>query len=91
MTTPLDFPPNMCVVGIGKHKKDAQMKEQETLPDDLSPNYLFSGIDTHLLTQAVTGKLDLLYYAKQELANRGIDESGKWIGFSQAKKLHGVD
>ena len=41
-----------------------------------------------VLLAAAHKKLDLNRLARQELANRGLDMSGKWVGFAQAEKIH---
>lgn len=41
-----------------------------------------------VLTAAATGHLDLQKRAKHELANRGHDHGGNWIGFEKAKAMH---
>lgn len=38
-----------------------------------------------LIIAAANGKIDLNQMAREELANRGLDLSGKWIGFDQAR------
>lgn len=43
-----------------------------------------------LLSAAAKGHLDLQKRAKHELAARGHDNDGNWIGFDKANKLHGV-
>jgi hypothetical protein len=43
-----------------------------------------------LLSEAAKGNIDLNELAKRELANRGMDKDGKWVGFDEAKKLHGI-
>lgn len=40
-------------------------------------------IDFTLLTAAAQGKIDLNEMAKQELANRGLNAEGKWVGFKK--------
>ena len=45
---------------------------------------------TDLLVRSARGQLDLNLLARCELANRGLDAAGKWVGFKQAEKLHGV-
>ena len=42
-----------------------------------------------VLSAAASGKFDLNAHAKKEAANRGIDQSGKWVGFDKAKEIHG--
>lgn len=43
-----------------------------------------------LLTKAARGEIDLNLLARMELAARGLDANGDWIGFDKAKALHGV-
>lgn len=40
-----------------------------------------------LIIAAANGQLDLNALAKKELASRGLDPSGKWVGFEQARAL----
>ncbi|MES2395402.1 MAG: hypothetical protein V4549_05340 [Bacteroidota bacterium] len=59
--------------------------------DDLNPRFIFSTIATQLLTEALKGEFDINYYIRKELANRGQDKNGKWVGFDKAKEIHQVD
>ena len=70
-------------------KKD-NMDKHENLPDELNPEYIFSLTATDLLVDAVNKKIDLDYYARKQLANRGLDKKGKWVGFEKAKQIHKV-
>ncbi len=45
---------------------------------------VFQGVDTALLVAAVGGRIDLLEMAKQELASRGLNQQGVWVGFDAA-------
>ena len=45
---------------------------------------VFQGTHTALLVAAAAGAIDLLEMAKQELASRGFDQEGKWVGFASA-------
>lgn len=67
------------------------MSTQQELPDDLNPQYLFSGVANVLLIQIVKGEIDPVLIAKQELANRGWGLNNEWIGFDEANKLYGLD
>lgn len=58
------------------------------MTDDKNPKYIFSGTDTELLSMAVRGKINLKALAHYTLMIRGLDLSGKWIGFEAAEKLH---
>ena len=50
--------------------------------DDLNPNYLFTGIATNkLVAIPVNKQIDLIELANKELDNRGLDSTGKWVGF----------
>jgi len=63
-------------------------KESETMKDDLNPKFIFSGTHTDLLVQVVKGKIDLMKLAREQLADRGVDENGLWVGFDEAKIIH---
>jgi predicted DNA-binding transcriptional regulator len=67
------------------------MNNTNKQPDDLNPKYLFSTIHTDLLVQAISNKIDLQSLVKKELANRGLNEKGLWVGFDKAKQIHGVN
>jgi hypothetical protein len=63
----------------------------DPLPDSLNLRFLFSLTRTELLVDAINGRIDLEWLARQELANRGLDASGKWVGFAEARRCHGLD
>ena len=45
---------------------------------------------TMVLAAVARGELDLNRLAREELASRGLNDQGKWIGFDAAKKHHNV-
>jgi hypothetical protein len=45
---------------------------------------------TKVLAAAGRGELDLNRLAREELAARGLDDNGVWVGFDRAKQLHKV-
>lgn len=45
--------------------------------------------DIAVLAAAARGEIDLNRMAREELASRGLDHSGKWVGFDKAKQLLG--
>ncbi len=49
--------------------------------DDLNPRYLYQGIHTDLLVAIVNNQINPVDLANKELRNRGLDTTGKWIGF----------
>jgi len=64
--------------------------QKEQLSDELNPRFIFSLTYTELLIKAINGEIDLVQLAKAELANRGLDKNGQWVGFEEAKKIHGI-
>ncbi len=43
-----------------------------------------------VLAAVARGEIDLNRIAKEELASRGLDVNGAWVGFAKAKELHQV-
>lgn len=41
-----------------------------------------------VLVAVANGELDLNNLARKELANRGLDKQGKWVGFDKANQIH---
>ena len=60
------------------------------LHDEENPAYLYSTVWTSLLVKIARGEVDANYMAKVELANRGLDDHGVWVGFAKAKRIHGI-
>lgn len=60
------------------------------LHDEENPAYLYSTVWTSLLVKIARGEVDANYMAKVELANRGLDDRGVWVGFAKAKRIHGI-
>jgi len=56
--------------------------------DELNPDFLFQGTTTDLLLAAASGMIDPVMFARRELANRGLDANGQWVGFDRARKIH---
>ena len=73
-----------------KTSKEKDLKKYDDRSDELNPKFIFSLTATQLLTEALRGEFDLNYMVRRELANRGFDRDGKWIGFDKAKKLHRI-
>ncbi len=51
--------------------------------DDLNPKFIFALTHTSLLCKAVREELDLHLLAREELASRGVDEYGAWLGLKK--------
>jgi hypothetical protein len=45
---------------------------------------------TKVLAAVARGELDLNRLAREELAARGLDVNGTWVGFDRAKQIHNV-
>ena len=45
---------------------------------------------TQVLAAVARGELDLNLLAREELAARGLDDKGVWVGFGRAKEIHNV-
>lgn len=45
---------------------------------------------TKVLAAAARGELDLNQLARKEIAARGLDKNGVWVGFDKAAKIHNV-
>ena len=41
--------------------------------------------DTKVLAAVARGEIDLNLIAREELAGRGLDDRGRWVGFDQAR------
>lgn len=45
---------------------------------------------TKVLAAVSRGELDLNLVAREELAARGLDKNGVWVGFDRAAKIHNI-
>lgn len=52
-----------------------------TLKDELNPIFIFSMTSTSLLVDMLSNRLGPKALIRQELKNRGLDETGKYVGF----------
>ena len=43
--------------------------------------------DATILAAVARGQLDLNAVARRELANRGLDQHGTWVGFAKAAQI----
>jgi hypothetical protein len=44
-----------------------------------------------VLAAAARGELDLNRLAREEMASRGLDREGNWVGFDLARQIHQVE
>jgi hypothetical protein len=76
---------------LTKTGKERQMtKDYENRADDINPRFIFSTTSTSLLVEALRGDFDLKQYVRRELANRGLNAEGNWVGFDKAAKIHKI-
>ena len=54
-----------------------------------NPEYLFRLTETSLLSEIANGRIDPKRLAEAELAARGLDRDGKFVGYIEANKLFG--
>jgi hypothetical protein len=71
--------------------KDRMMtKDYESRADDINPRFIFSTTATALLVEALRGDFDLKQLIRRELANRGLNAEGNWVGFDKAAQIHKI-
>jgi len=46
--------------------------------------------NTKVLAAVARGELDLNRIAREELAARGLDLNGVWVGFEKAREIHNL-
>ena len=73
-----------------KKGTESDLQKYDNRPDETNPKFMFSLTANQLLAEALRGEFVTEYLIKRELANRGLDQDGKWVGFDKAKKLHGI-
>ena len=55
--------------------------------DDSNPRFMFSTTPTALLAAIMQGQVSVSDYVAKELANRGLNDKGEWVGFDKAQEL----
>lgn len=43
-----------------------------------------------VLVTVINGEIDLNEVARLEMAARGLDKKGTWVGFQKAAEIHGI-
>jgi hypothetical protein len=56
--------------------------------DATNPAFLYSTTATPLLLVIAAGLIDPVALARRELASRGLDADGAWVGFDRARQIH---
>ena len=57
------------------------------MSDETNPRFTFSTTRNAILVDAVQGKVNLLTLAALELANRGYDHNGQFVGFAKSQEI----
>jgi len=71
-------------------KERMMSKDYENRADDINPRFIFSTTSTALLVEALRGDFDLKQLIRRELANRGLNAEGNWVGFDKAAQIHKI-
>ncbi len=64
-------------------KKYTQASEDGTIPDQENPLFLFQTTSAKLLVMGLNKEFSFTSLAKKELADRGLNLKGEWVGFNQ--------
>ena len=73
-----------------KGKERLMSKDFENRADDINPRFIFSTVATALLVEALRGDFDLKQLVRRELAKRGQNAEGNWVGFDKAAQIHKI-
>jgi hypothetical protein len=66
------------------------MATEHTKPFSIDELGFLQLADTTVLATVARGELDLNRLAREELASRGLDEQGRWVGFPRAAEIHQI-
>jgi len=56
--------------------------------DDTNPQYLYATTPTTLAMAIADGLFDPVGLARSEMARRGLDQNGAWVGLERAREIH---
>jgi hypothetical protein len=71
-------------------KERLMSKDYDNRADDINPRFIFSLTATVILAEALRGDFDLKQLIRRELANRGLNAEGNWVGFDKAAQVHKI-
>ena len=75
---------DIILTSIKQTQKGNKMEKKIISREELS---IFNSITTNMLVAAARGEIDLNEVARKNLADRGLDQEGKWAGFNKAAEL----
>lgn len=88
--------------GTEKKNRKEKSKKQTSTPkqfdsekyadrnEDENPEFLFSRTSTRVLLELLHKQIDVDYLIRRELANRGVDRNGNWVGFTDSYRIHEI-
>lgn len=81
-------PPGAASKDLAPPQGDANEAQWDNLPDEQNPRHALAGLSSATLGAAAQGRINLKHHAHAELASRGQDADGRWIGFQEAAQHH---
>ncbi len=60
-----------------------QRQELNEISDEENPEFMFQTMHMKLVIAIANGKINAKKAALEELANRGYDKNGKWVGWDK--------
>ena len=66
-------------------------EKTKNLPESQNPFFQLQVLPSWFLIGAVNGKLDIDALIRNELASRGINKSGEWVGFEKSFKVWEIE
>jgi len=60
-----------------------QRQELNEISDEENPEFMFQTMHMKLVIAIANGKINAKKAALEELANRGYDKNGKWVGWDE--------
>ena len=74
----------------GEEKLKASSSYYGDTPEANNPKFIFQKTSPALLVSILDGVININYCVREELANRGLDKHGDWVGFEKAKEIHKI-
>ncbi len=81
--------PSLEMSDATRRRIEAQNADPQ-VSDLQNPAFLYSTVATDLLLAITSGLIDPVQLAHEQLANRGLDADGQWVGFDRAREIHQV-
>ena len=77
--------------GAGMDRTLAECKKADAAGlEEGNPRFALQTLGSDILAMAARGEIDLNALARMDLAARGLDADGQWVGFEKAAEIHGV-